>query len=411
MLAAWERGERPRAEEFLAHRPELWAQPELVADLIYEEICLRREHGESVSRSSVLARFPQWRTELGVLMDCQQVFDQAARPRFPAAGDVHGEFRLLKELGRGSAGVVFLATQPALADRPVVLKLTAAAGSEHLRLARLQHTHIVPLHAVYDDPERRLRTLCMPYFGGASLGASWRRWRSARRRNVPARAAARPARPGTGRGAGRDGGTGLDASAAGEHGYAQAVCWIGSCLAGALHYAHERGLVHLDLKPSNVLLTADGQPMLLDFHLARAPVPAGAAATDGFGGTPHYMSPEQRQALTALCAGRPIPAAVEARSDIYSLGALLYRAWEVPFRWARGRSGSCGATIRPSAPGWRPFYALPRDESARSLCGRRRRGGGLAAASEAPAAPRRPQPQPDRAACASGANAGRWRCR
>src|SRR5271166_3665386 len=82
---------------------------------------------------------------------------------------MHGEFRLLAELGRGGAGVVFLATQPLLADRPVVLKLTRCAGSEHLRLARLQHTHIVPLYSAQDDTVRRLRALCMPYFGGTSL--------------------------------------------------------------------------------------------------------------------------------------------------------------------------------------------------------------------------------------------------
>src|SRR5262249_59981245 len=82
--------------------------------------------------------------------------------------------------------------------------------------------------------------------------------------------------------------------------YVQAVCWVGSCLADALHYAHEHGLVHLDLKPANVLLTAGGQPMLLDFHLARAPLAPGCAAAGGIGGTADYMSPEQRAALAAV---------------------------------------------------------------------------------------------------------------
>src|SRR5262249_19237784 len=88
---------------------------------------------------------------------------------FPAAGEALGDFRLLAELGRGAHGRVFLARQPALADRPVVLKLASGAGREHLSLSRLQHTYIVPLYSVHDFPERGLRGLCQPYFGGASL--------------------------------------------------------------------------------------------------------------------------------------------------------------------------------------------------------------------------------------------------
>jgi eukaryotic-like serine/threonine-protein kinase len=104
------------------------------------------------------------------------------------------------------------------------------------------------------------------------------------------------------------------------------VCWIGACLADALHYAHERNLVHLDIKPSNVLMAANGQPMLLDFHLARKPVGPGREKPFEFGGTPGYMSPEHRDALQALRESRLIERPVDARSDIYSLGVALYEA-------------------------------------------------------------------------------------
>jgi tetratricopeptide (TPR) repeat protein len=106
----------------------------------------------------------------------------------------------------------------------------------------------------------------------------------------------------------------------------QAVCRIGACLADALQYAHERGLVHLDLKPSNVLLAADGTPMVLDFHLAREPLRADGAPPPWLGGTAGYMSPEQQAALRAVQHGRPAPRPVDGRSDVYSLGVVLYEA-------------------------------------------------------------------------------------
>lgn len=108
--------------------------------------------------------------------------------------------------------------------------------------------------------------------------------------------------------------------------YVQAVCWIGTCLADALHYAGERGLVHLDLKPTNVLLAADGQPMLLDFHLAHAPVPAGAPVPERLGGTPAYMAPEHQAALLGVAEGGAVPVGVDGQADIYGLGAVLYEA-------------------------------------------------------------------------------------
>jgi serine/threonine protein kinase/tetratricopeptide (TPR) repeat protein len=327
MNRRWQAGERARAEEYLDRWRELHDQPGAALELIYEEVCLRRENGEEVAEAEVFRRFPQWQTELAVLLDCHRVLGPTlAAPRFPAAGEVLGEFRLVTELGRGSAGRVFLATQPALADRPVVLKLVPLTGREHLTLARLQHTNIVPLYAVESDPSRHLRLLCMPYFGGLTLAQLLQALADrpmVQRGGADVLAALRRAREAAPV-------TLPDAGPAAEElagpSYTRAVCWVGACLADALHYAHRRGLVHLDLKPSNVLLAADGQPMLLDFHLARGPLRAGGPPPDWLGGTPAYMAPEQEAALAAVRAGRPVPDPVDGRADLYGLGLLLYEA-------------------------------------------------------------------------------------
>src|SRR5207245_9667574 len=114
--------------------------------------------------------FPRWLAELEILLASDAfVVNSHPAPAFPKAGETIEGFKLLAELGRGSQGVVFVATQVALADRPVVVKVTAHDGFEHLSLARLQHTHIVPLYFAQDIPSRDLRILCMPYLGGATF--------------------------------------------------------------------------------------------------------------------------------------------------------------------------------------------------------------------------------------------------
>jgi serine/threonine protein kinase len=80
------------------------------------------------------------------------------------------------------------------------------------------------------------------------------------------------------------------------------------------------------LRRNNVLLAADGQAMLLDFHVARPPIAAGDPPPGWLGGTPGYMAPEQEAALAAVREGRPVPSAVDGRADIYALGVLLYEA-------------------------------------------------------------------------------------
>src|SRR5436190_15958494 len=171
MADAWHRGECLPAEHYLDRHPDLRAAPESAVRLIYEEVCLRQDGGEEVAAGELFRRFPRWADELAVLLDCHRlVQSRLAPPQFPEAGETLGDFRLVAELGRGAHGRVFLATQPALADRPVVLKVTPRQDREYLSLARLQHTHVIPLHGVYDFPARNLRALCQPFLGGATLG-------------------------------------------------------------------------------------------------------------------------------------------------------------------------------------------------------------------------------------------------
>lgn len=327
MAAAWRNGDRPLPEDYLRRHPELADHPDAATRLIYEEVCLRQELGDPVPTQEVVRRFPQWQNEIGFVLHCHRLLKPGlAAPSFPVSGETLGDFALLAELGRGALGRVFLATQPALADRPIVLKLTPRDAQEHLSLARLQHTHIVPLYAVQDFPERNLLALCMPYLGGATLTDLLDRLREQplERRTgrdlvqaLDAAQAAQPLAP-PARGPARD--------YLQEASYTNAVCWMGVCLAEALQYAHERGLLHLDLKPSNVLLAADGQPMLLDFHLARAPVPPRSPAPEWLGGTDEYMSPEHRAVFQAVCDGGVIAEGIDGRSDLYSLGLVLYEA-------------------------------------------------------------------------------------
>ncbi|MBN9121755.1 MAG: serine/threonine protein kinase [Planctomycetes bacterium] len=297
MAAAWRDGVCDGADAWLARHPELGAAPAAALRLVWEEICLRDDFGLPVVFDDFAARFPDRRAGLRTVFDCRQLFDAGpGEPDFPAVGDVCCDFLLTAEIGRGARGRVFRARELSLGSRPVVLKFTPRDGGEHLSLARLQHTHVVPLYSAHDLPEQGLRVLCMPDLGGSVLD--------------------------------RDAGPTVPlADGRPDH---RAVARVGACLAEALADAHARGLVHLDVKPSNVLVTADGVPMLLDFHLARGPIPVGADAGTVVGGTRAFMSPEQRAAWEAVCAGRPVPAPVDGRSDLYSLALTLRAALGVP---------------------------------------------------------------------------------
>lgn len=347
MVASWRRGEQLLVEDVLADHPEIG--DEAIIRLIYEEVCLRLEAGETVEPAEVVRRFPQWREELEILLDCQLKMESGSRsPSFPAVGETIAGFRILWELGRGAAGMVFLASQPSLADRPVVLKITRLGREEHLSLARLQHMFIVPLYSEHVLQARGLQVLCMPFLGGATLAQVLEFLKD------------QPPHERTGRSlidsldqvAGR-----LPIASAAEgpyrdflarSSYVAAICSIGACLADGLQYAHDRELVHMDIKPSNVLLADDGQPMLLDFHLARKPIRPGGPAPTWMGGTPEYMAPEQMRAVECVRQGRTLTRGVDERADLYSLGLLLYEALSGCQPQAQGETFQPLQRINPS---------------------------------------------------------------
>jgi serine/threonine protein kinase/Flp pilus assembly protein TadD len=321
---AWERGERPRAEEILDRHPEL--SEEDAAQLVYEEASLRLDDGPEFLSAEFYQRFPKWRSRLGLLIECKRLLNASPRIDFPEVGEDLGDFHLVAELGRGAAGRTFLASERSLAGRVVVLKVVSVDRDEHLSLARLQHMNIVPLYFERAVPDRGVRVLGMPWLGGTSLAQLLRSLAEipvvdrsgvdlvrALEQNAAAIAEERRA-------------YGPYRKYLARASFVHAICWIGASLADALQYAHERNLVHLDVKPSNVLIAEDGQPMLLDFHLAREPVSPGQSLPDRLGGTSGYMSPEQRLAMDALERGQSLTVTINGRSDIYSLGVLLHES-------------------------------------------------------------------------------------
>jgi serine/threonine protein kinase/predicted Zn-dependent protease len=233
-----------------------------------------------------------------------QVLSALADPHVEVPG-----FRLLRELGSGAFGRVYLARQEDLANRDVVLKLSGDLRGEPQTLARLQHTNIVPIYSVHRVGP--LHAFCMPYFGAVTFATLIRALRD--RSAVPTSGAwlteqlpDAPNRPLRVR------------SELESRSYVGAVLWLGARLAEGLAHAHEQGIVHRDLKPANVLLSDDGEPMLLDFNLARDPALAQQAPVEYIGGTLPYMSPER---LAAFAAGRQH---VDPRDDVYALGLILY---------------------------------------------------------------------------------------
>lgn len=201
-----------------------------------------------------------------------------------------GDYELIEEIARGGMGIVCRARQKSL-NRIVAVKLILAgqwAGPAHIQrfkaeaeaAARLDHPHIVPIHDI-----------------GEHAGQHFFSMKLIEGRNLAQVLAARETQGGT-----------LHR----EREWAQLV----ATMARAVHYAHQRRVLHRDLKPTNILIDAHGEPHLTDFGLAKIiERTSDLTHTAAILGTPNYMAPEQASGKTRH---------VTTAADIYSLGAILY---------------------------------------------------------------------------------------
>ena len=372
-------------------------------DAIAEEFLAAYRRGGAQSIEEYVICYPELADELRELLPLVVMMERAKEdgpatsapvsapaPAAPVPTQL-GDFKLLRELGRGGMGVVFEAEQISL-RRKVAVKVLAAhythdpkALQRFQREARtaagLHHTNIVPVFGV--GRQENTHFYVMQLIEGAGLDELIRNLH------------AHPTLPLTGSlaGAGNEtihggqtrpqshrlavslaGGEFLPGAAAsldslvidqsatdlqrqllkinqGPPGakYWRSVAWLGVQAAEALHYAHRHGLLHRDVKPSNLLLDQRGTLWIADFGLAKALEDDSLSRTGDVVGTFHYMAPEQFR-------GKPEP-----RSDLYSLGLSLYEL--VTFRsafdgemncreWLTRGHGSLPSLrkIRPEAP-------------------------------------------------------------
>ncbi|MCI0743225.1 MAG: protein kinase [Gemmataceae bacterium] len=323
----WRAGTLIPVEECLELHAELRNDTEAVLDLIYNEVLLRTERGDTPKLDEYTRRFPKLADALGPIFEVHQAVESggALSPLTPdpspsrargadtsptaaglsfstidggASGTAPGApaipgYEILERLGHGGMGVVYRARQKSL-GRIVALKMVLAgvhARPEQLSrfrheaeaVARLPHPNIVQIHEVGEHDGRPF--LSLEYVEGG----------------------------------------GLDKKLGGAPQPARDAARLVETLARAIHHAHTQGVIHRDLKPANVLLSADGAPKVTDFGLARFGEGSGQTQSGDILGTPSYMAPEQ-------AAGQG--STVGPAADVYALGAILYEllAGRPPFR-------------------------------------------------------------------------------
>ena len=296
---------------------------------IADEIASRFQAGDSVDVESIVERHPDLEGQIrSTHASLRQVFGIRAtlENAKSVATDILprdkmiGEYRIIRELGRGGMGIVYEAEQASLNRRVALKVLPFAALLDSKRLerfrnearaaAQLKHPNIVSIHAV--GCEQSVHFFSMELIEGNSLATIIA--------NMGSPTAAQDferADDYVGSTAESETQTAAQLStqySGDRRSYVRAVARIGVQAAEALHYAHQEGVIHRDIKPANLLLDRDGVLHVADFGLARLESGSDLTVTGDVVGTLRYMSPEQLET----------GALVDQRTDVYSLGITLY---------------------------------------------------------------------------------------
>ncbi len=325
----WSAGETPAVEDYLRRYAKIDFSADEVTSFAFEEYRVRFQYGhpcepiEFEQRLGINAsRWPKWEHS-----DSESNRRAGVNLTLPSVGEQFHGFELVGVLGKGAFGTVFLARETELSNRLVALKVTERSDLEPQSLARLQHTNIIPIYSLKKDAQ--LQSICMPFIGIATL----RDMAGLSRFKLDGKSLISTV---VGRRASTVVGTIPEAQTEsladaldlekfaqctaeiGNFSFRKMVLWLASQIADGLDYAHEKGIVHGDLKPGNVLISDDGHPLILDFHLSRL---QGEAKQDGslVGGTLPYMSSHHLESLNSHSEICP-------QCDVFSLGAILYEA-------------------------------------------------------------------------------------